>query len=346
MIKRKKAMLWKKEKNKTVRCDLCSRRCIIPNQKVGFCLVRKNIDGELYALNYGKLIAVNIDPIEKKPLFHFLPNTFALSIAAAGCNFRCAYCQNWDISQIYVEKIANDIIGEEYTPEAIVKTAFENDCKSISYTYTEPTIFFEFAYDTAKLASKKNIANTFVTNGYMTPEAVKEISLYLNAATVDFKGNGNPEFYRKFASVPDVQPIYDSLLEMKKRKIFIEITNLVIPEIGDKEEDLKKMVRWIVENLGEDIPFHLLRFFPHYKMSDFYPTPIKKIEKLAEIAEQEGLKFVYIGNVVGIDKENTICPNCKNLLIRRFGFNSEVIGLDKHGRCKKCGEKINVVLTL
>ena len=295
-------------------------------------------------MNYGKLIAAGPDPIEKKPLYHFLPASCSFSIASAGCNFRCAFCQNWEISQVYREGLASEIVGEEYTPKQIVDLTLKFGCKAISYTYTEPTIFFEFAYDVAKLAVKKKIANTFVTNGYMTPEAIKKIAKYLHAATVDFKGNANLDFYRKFSLVPDIQPIFDSLLEMKKRKIFIEITNLVVPKVGDKEKDLKKLVKWIVDNLGNDIPFHLLRFFPHYKMSNLEPTPIEKLLKLAKITEEEGLNYVYIGNVPGIDKENTYCPKCGNLLIERSGFYSRIVGLDKKGRCNKCGYKPNIVL--
>ncbi|MCD6371502.1 MAG: AmmeMemoRadiSam system radical SAM enzyme [Candidatus Aenigmarchaeota archaeon] len=340
----KKAMLWESAENKKVKCKLCSRRCIIGENQVGFCLVRKNVNGILYSLNYGKLIAANPDPIEKKPLFHFLPGSYAFSIASAGCNFRCFFCQNWQISQVYREGLASEIVGEEYTPQQVINLALSYKCKSISYTYTEPTIFFEFAYEVSKLAVKEGLANTFVTNGYMTPEAIKRISKYLHAATVDFKGNGNLEFYRKYSSVPSIQPIFDSLIEMKKRKIFIEITNLVIPKIGDSEEEFKKLVKWIVDNLGEEIPFHILRFFPHYKLSNLEPTPIKKLERLWKIAKESGLKYVYLGNVPGSNKENTYCPECGNLLIKRAGFYSSVVGLNKKGECRKCGAKINIIL--
>lgn len=340
----KEALLWERLDGKRVRCNLCARRCILKKGQTGFCLVRKNVNGTLYSLNYGKLIAANVDPIEKKPLFHFLPGAFAFSISSAGCNFRCAFCQNWEISQVYREGLASEIVGEEYKPEEIVKLAMNNGCKAISYTYTEPTIFFEFAYDVSKLAAKHRIANTFVTNGYMTPEAVKTISKYLHATTVDFKGNASLEFYRKYSLVPKIDPIFDSLLEMHKRKIFIEITDLVIPKIGDSEDDFKKLVRWIIENLGNEVPFHILRFYPHYRLSNLPPTPVKTLEKLWRIAKEEGLKYVYLGNVPGTEKENTYCPQCGNLLIERRGFYSEIVGLDKKGRCKKCGEKIPIVL--
>ena len=336
----KEAMLWSKE-NGNIRCNLCARRCLIQDGKTGFCLVRKNIKGKLYSLNYGKLISVSVDPIEKKPLFHFLPGSMALSIAAAGCNFACKFCQNWEISQVYREG-TQEVVGEEYTPEEIVSLAVERECKTISYTYTEPTIFFEFAYDTSRLAKKKGLKNMFVTNGYMTPEAVEEISKYLDAATVDFKGSANSKFYLEFSSVPKVEPIFECLLEMKKRKIFIEITDLIIPRIGDKEEDFVKLVKWIHENLGSEIPFHILRFFPHYKLTGIPPTPISLMEKFAEKAKEIGMKYVYLGNIPGHELEHTYCPNCGEKLIERVGF--FVRSKLKVNKCPKCGTKINVIL--
>ncbi len=336
----KEALLWKKENNK-VRCNLCARRCLIPEGKTGFCLVRKNINGKLFSLNYGKLVAADVDPIEKKPLFHFLPGSYAFSIAAAGCNYCCSYCCNWYISQVYRDKRSQEVVGEEYTSEEIVKLALENGCKSISYTYTEPTIFFEFAYDTAKLAHKEGLKNTFVTNGYMTPEAVKHIAKYLDAATVDFKGNADPKFYLKFAKVPSVEPIFECLKEMKRNKIFIEITNLVVPKFGEKEESFRKLVRWIIDELGPETPFHILRFLPNYRVLDWQPTPVKLLDKFWKIAKEEGLIFVYIGNVPGY-KENTYCPKCGELLIERFGVSALSINL-KNGKCPKCGFKLHGV---
>ena len=337
----KEALLWHKENGK-IRCDLCGRRCLIPEGKTGVCLVRKNIKGKLYSLNYGKLVSMNVDPVEKKPLFHFYPGSYALSIASAGCNFMCKFCCNYEISQVFRDKSLEEVVGVEYLPQDIVDLAIAQDCKSISYTYTEPTVFFEFALDTAKLAHKKRIKNTFVTNGYMTPEAVRMIAPYLDAATVDFKGSGDPKCYRDFSSVPDVKPIYDSLLEMKKQKIHIEITNLIIPKYGDDLEQFRKLVRWVRDNLGKDIPFHILRFFPTYKVLDLPETPLKILEKAYEIAKKEGLEFVYLGNVPG-EKENTYCPKCGELLIERFGLSATSINL-KGDRCPKCGTKIPIVI--
>lgn len=336
----KRAMLWHKE-NDGIRCDLCGRRCFIPESKLGFCLVRKNIEGKLYSLNYGKIISINIDPIEKKPLFHFLPGSEALSVASVGCNFACKFCCNWEISQIFRNKGTQDVIGKDYTPEEIVDVALKNNVASISYTYTEPTIFFEFAFDTAKLARKKNLKNTFVTNGYMTPEAVKKIAPYLDAATVDFKGSANPKFYKEFSAVPSVEPIFESLKEIKKQKIFIEITDLIVPKMGDKSADCKKLVKWIYDNLGPDVPIHFLRFMPTYKVSDIPETPIETLEKCVKIAEKAGLKYVYLGNVLH-EKENTFCPKCNYKVIERIGYNVKN-NLIKN-KCPKCGFKIPVIL--
>jgi pyruvate formate lyase activating enzyme len=336
----KEALLWHKE-GENIRCDLCGRRCSIPENGKGVCLVRKNVKGKLFSLNYGRLVAANIDPIEKKPLFHFYPGSKALSIASASCNFLCKYCCNYEISQVFRDT-SEEIVGEEYSPEEIVEIAKLQECKSISYTYTEPTVFFEFAFDTAKLAHKEKIKNTFVTNGYMTPEAVKIIAAYLDAATVDFKGSADPKCYKELSSVPSVQPIFDCLLEMKRQKIHIEITDLIIPKYGDNFDYFKKLVIWIRENLGEDTPFHILRFFPTYKVHDIPETPIRILEKFAEEAKKN-LNYVYLGNVPGHKFENTYCPNCGSLLIERIGFVSNVVGLEEK-KCKKCGKKINIII--
>jgi pyruvate formate lyase activating enzyme len=340
MDKMKQAMLWHKERN-GVRCDLCARNCFVAKGKLGFCLVRKNVDNKLYTLNYGKLVAVNVDPVEKKPLFHFYPGSKALSIASAGCNFRCKFCCNWELSQVFADK-DQEVVGKEYSPEDIVKLAEKNNCKSISYTYTEPTIFFEFAYDTAKLAHKNNIKNTFVTNGYMTPDGVKKIAKYLDAATVDFKASGDPGFYKNFMGVPKVDPIFKCLRQMKKQRIFIEITNLIVPQLGDSVDALRKLANQVVSKFGSDTPFHLIRFHPSYKLLELPATPIATLERLAEEARKTGLRHVYIGNVPGHEYENTYCYNCRELLIERKGFLMKKINL-VGDRCPNCGVRINMV---
>ena len=332
----KEAMLYTKLGDNKVKCNLCARRCIIPNGSVGFCRVRKNIDGKLYSLNYAKACAANVDPIGKKPLSHYHPGALVMSIATIGCNFRCKFCDNWVISQ------EERITGRDLPPEEVVRLAEEYKCHGISYTYTEPTIFFEYAYDTAVIAHKHGLFNTFVTNGYMTPEAVRKISPYLDAATVDFKGGGDPDFYRSFSAVPSVEPIYDSLIEMKRCGIHIEITNLVIPKIGDSMNRIRELAEWIRDNLGEDTPFHLLRFHPDYRLTDIPSTSIRTLEEAYETAKKAGLNYVYLGNVPGHKYENTYCPRCGELVIKRYGFDVIRWNLTEDMKCPKCDEKIAI----
>jgi pyruvate formate lyase activating enzyme len=335
-MSKREAMLYERIQENKVRCNLCARRCFISDGGMGFCSVRKNEGGRLYSLNYAKACAANIDPIGKKPLSHFHPGALVMSIATVGCNFRCYFCDNWVISQ---EK---DIVGRDFTPEEVVKATLEHGCQGISYTYTEPTIFFEYAYDTAVVAHKHGLFNTFVTNGYMTPEAVRTIAPYLDAATVDFKGGGDPEFYRKFSMVPSVEPIYEALKEMKTHGIHIEITNLVVPKIGDSMEKIGELASWIKENLGEDTPFHLLRFHPDYKLTNIPSTEIRTLEKAYESAKKAGLNYVYLGNVPGHRYEDTYCPNCQDLLIKRYGFEVVKWNITGDMRCPKCGHKIAI----
>jgi len=339
--KLQEAMLWEKERN-GVRCKLCARNCFIAKDKRGFCRVRVNRDGTLYTLNYGKLIAVNVDPIEKKPFFHFHPGSKALSVAAVGCNFRCQFCDNWELSQ-KVDEQAEAVEGKKHTPEEIVSLAEKNGCKSIAYTYTEPTVFFEFAYKTAKLAKRNNILNVIVTNGYISEEAIKKISKFLDAVVVDVKASLDPEFYKKFMSVPNVQPIYDTLKQIKKQRIFLEITNLIIPQVGDNPELCRQFAEHINSNLGSDIPYHVLQFQPSYQLVNLPPTPVATLERCATEARMAGLRHVYIGNVPGHDEENTYCYNCRELLIKRLGTQVEKINLLKD-RCPNCGFKINIVV--
>lgn len=322
-----------------VRCNLCYKRCPIVSGGYGACGVRYNDDGTLYTLVYGLLTAVNLDPIEKKPLMHFMPGSSVLSISTAGCNFMCMFCQNWTISQ----SRRGDVYGEYYTPEKLVSIGKKYGADGISYTYNEPTIFYEYMYDVAKLAKREGMFNTMVTNGYITEEALVELAPYMDAATVDFKGGGNLNFYRKFMGVPDPEPIFTTLKVMKEKGIFVEVTNLVVPKYGDDVNDIKKLARWISENLGPETPFHLLRFYPHYMMSNLPPTPVETLEKLADIAINEGLKHVYLGNVPGHELEHTYCPNCGTLLVRRFGFDILEWDLKEGNICPKCGYKVNIV---
>jgi len=329
-------MLYEKLQDNRVRCNLCARRCLIPQGAIGFCRVRKNESGKLYSLNYAKACAANVDPIGKKPLSHFHPGALVMSIATVGCNFRCKFCDNWAISQ---EK---DVVGRDFMPEDVVRATEDYGCQGISYTYTEPTIFFEYAYDTAVLAHEKGIFNTFVTNGFMTPEAVRKIAPYLDAATVDFKGGGDPGFYREFSMTPSVEPVYESMKEMKKHGIHVEVTNLVVPKIGDSLERIGELATWIRDNLGEDTPFHLLRFHPDYNLIDIPSTEIKTLEKAYEAARISGLNYVYLGNVPGHRHENTYCPQCQELVVKRYGFDVTRWNLTDNFECSKCGRHIAI----
>jgi len=330
------AMLYNKEEENKVRCFLCARRCLISDGSTGFCLVRKNQSGTLYTLNYGKAVSAGVDPIGKKPLVHFNPGALVASIAAAGCNFRCQFCDNWMISQ------DKEVAGTPLSPEEIIKMAKENQCQGLSYTYTEPTIFMEYAYDTAKLAHEAGLFNTFVTNGYMTPEAVKTISPYLDAVTVDFKGGADPDFYKSIMAVPNVEPIFESLKELKLNGVHIEITNLVVPKTGDSPDRIRKMAKWINDYLGPDTPFHLLRFHPDYKMTTTQATAVEDLERAYLMAKSEGLRYAYIGNVPGHPAENTYCPNCDEAVIKREGFEITKWNLTSDMHCPVCGEKIPI----
>ncbi len=328
----KEAMLYEKLDQNRVRCNLCAHHCLIAEGKKGICQVRENREGQLYSLVYGRTISQNIDPIEKKPLFHFYPGSTAYSIATPGCNFRCAWCQNWEISQMLGER--QIIAGYEATPEQIITRAQRHGCRSIAYTYTEPTIFFEYAYDTARLARAAGLANIFVTNGYMTEEMLKTIAPYLDAANVDLKAFRD-RTYRQYVGAK-LQPVLDSLKAIEQLGIWLEVTTLVIPGINDEPEELQDAAQFIVRELGADTPWHITRFFPDYQLRDIPPTPQKSLEQAWEIGKSEGLRYVYLGNVSGEEKQNTLCPECGTLLIRRNIF-GVVANRIKEGCCPDCG---------
>ena len=336
----KQAELYRKLDDKRVECLACARRCKLAPGQIGFCGVRGNKEGELYLLVYGKVIAMHVDPIEKKPLSHFHPGSMVLSIATTGCSWACMYCQNFDISQRRV------VEGFEVSPEEIVDIALKVGAQGITYTYNEPSIFAEFAHDVGVIAHKKGLFNNFVSNGYLTDEAVDYLSKFLDAITVDFKGNADDAFARKFILIPSYKPVFDALLELKRKKIHIEITDLVIPKVGDDLEKARRLVKWIHDNLGPETPIHFLRFHPDYKMMDYPWTPIETLEKHIKIAREEGMKYVYIGNVPGHPDEHTYCPKCGNIVIERYGFEIVSWKLTKDNRCKFCGEKIPIVGTL
>jgi pyruvate formate lyase activating enzyme len=332
----KEAMFYEKLGEKKVRCFLCAHNCLIREGKRGICYVRRNIDGTLYSLVYGKVISMNVDPIEKKPLFHFLPASTSFSIAAVGCNFRCEHCQNFEISQYPKEH--EDIPGHAVSPEDIVEAAARNGCESISYTYTEPTMFFEFAYDCARLGHQKGIKNVFVSNGYTSPEATRLIAPYLDGNNIDLKGND--DFYHKICGAR-LEPVKKTIRLMKELGVWVEVTTLIIPDYNDSYEDLKGIAEFI-ESVDPAIPWHVTQFYPTYKLTEKPRTPVKTLKKAREIGFEAGLKYVYEGNIPGEDGENTYCPHCKELLIRRFGFSIGDIKL-MNGRCSKCGTEIEGV---
>jgi len=327
------AMWQEKVFDKAVRCNLCPYRCILREGQVGQCGVRKNIGGKLYSLNYGKVVAFNIDPVEKKPLFHFLPGSYALSLASAGCNLHCKFCQNWEISQ----RTADEVPFQKLAPEDIVAFAKKHGCSSIAYTYSEPVVFYELMYNTAKLAKKEGVHNIMVTAGFINPEPLKELLKYMDAVKVDLKGFSK-DFYKNVV-FGDRDVILNNLKIIKQSGVWLEIVNLVIPTLNDSSVEIKEMCQWIKDNLGTDVPLHFSRFYPMYKMKNLPPTPVETLEKAREIALSVGLKYVYIGNVPGHPAESTYCPKCGRLLIKRQGYKileNNVI----EGRCKFCREEI------
>jgi pyruvate formate lyase activating enzyme len=336
----KEVYLYKKLKDKIVQCRTCPQFCVIKEGERGICGVKENINGKLYALNYGKAIAVNIDPIEKKPFFHFLPGTNSLSIATIGCNFACKNCQNWDISQGFKEK--KEVPGEDLPPEKVVELALKYKVPSISYTYTEPTIFSEYALDSMKLAKKKGLKNNWVTNGFWSKELFELISPYLDAANVDLKGFSEG-FYQEICD-GRLQPVLDTLIALKKNNIWIEVTTLVIPTLSDSEKMFRDIAKFIKEELGPETPWHITQFsgLISWKLQHIPDTPIKTLEKAYKIGKKAGLKYVYTGNVPGFRYESTFCPKCNSLQIKRTGYFIE--RYDKEGKCSQCGENLNLIL--
>lgn len=331
----KEAMLYDKLGDGKVKCNLCNHRCIIAPLKRGVCGVRENREGILYSLVYNKAISRNIDPIEKKPVFHLFPGSESFSIATAGCNFKCLHCQNSDISQMPRDQ---DLIpGRNLEPKEIVSQALQYNCKSISYTYTEPTIFFEYAYDTAEVAHKEGIKNVFVTNGYMTKEALHTIRPYLDAANVDLKSFSD-EFYKEICGAK-LNFVLDSIRTLKELGVWIEITTLIIPTLNDGEEELKRIAEFIRE-VGEEIPWHVSAFHPTYKLLDRPRTSAKMLHRAREIGLGVGLRYVYCGNIPGDEGENTYCYTCKELLIQRYGYQI-LKNRVKNGLCPDCGAKID-----
>ncbi len=326
----KEAMLYRSLGDGRVSCFLCSHRCEIPSSKYGICGVRENRNGKLVTHVYGEVIAAHVDPIEKKPFYHFLPGTTSFSIATVGCNFKCAFCQNWEISQAS-KKNGRGPGSAALMPEDVVKEARARKCRSISYTYTEPTIFFEYAYDTARIAKAAGLYNNFVTNGFMTPEALKTIQPYLDAANVDLK-SFKEETYKRICKAR-LAPVLDSIRLMREMKIWVEVTTLVVPGLNDSEKELTDIACFIA-GVDPDIPWHISRFHPDYQYTDARPTPLETLRTAYNIGKEEGLRYIYIGNVHG-EAENTFCPGCGKPLIHRQGF-SVGENMIKGARCPFC----------
>lgn len=320
-------------RKRSVKCKLCPRECRLLPGRRGDCRVRVNVEGKLITLVYGKVCTAHIDPIEKKPIFHMLPGTPIFSIATAGCNLHCKFCQNWEISQVPPEKLQNI----DMPPEKVVNIALEYGCPSIAYTYSEPVIFYEFVRETAELAKEKGLRNVIVTAGFINEKPLRELCRYIDASNTDLKAF-NDEYYRKICD-GRLKDVLKALVVQKEEGVLLEITNLILPTLNDSEREIREMCRWIIKNLGSETPLHFSRFYPMYKMEHLYPTPSQTLERAREIALEEGLKFVYVGNIPGTPSEWTYCPSCKKVLIKRRGYailENSII----NGRCKYCGESI------
>lgn len=331
----REAMLYAKLDRERVQCALCAHRCIIAPDKLGICQVRQNRQGELVSLVYGQVISQAVDPIEKKPLFHFLPGTEAFSVATVGCNFRCTFCQNAEISQMPVDD--GRIVGRSASPEQLVAAAKRYGCASIAYTYTEPTIAFEYTYEVATLAHQEGLKNVYVTNGYMTGEMLRAFHPLLDAANVDLKAFRD-EFYRAQCGAR-LQPVLDSLKTMKELGVWVEVTTLIIPTLNDAEGELRELATFIVQELGPETPWHVSRFHPTYRLLDKPATPPATLHRAAEIGREAGLHYVYEGNIPGQGGENTRCPGCGQTVIRRLGF-SVLENHVRQGQCPHCGAAI------
>ncbi len=341
----KECYLYKKLKDKKVQCQTCAHYCLVEDGKRGKCGVRENREGKLFSLVYNKPCALNVDPIEKKPFFHFLPSTSSLSLATVGCNFACHSCQNWEISQFPKSdrgEVGSVLETAELAPEKIVEMALKDKLPSISYTYTEPTVFLEYALDTMKLAKKQGLKNNWVTNGFMSKQAFELISPYLDAANVDLKSFEN-EFYQKYCAAR-LQPVLDTLKRLKGKNIWVEVTTLVIPELNDSERVFKGIAEFIKNELGSETPWHISQFSGRisWKLQNIPDTPLTTLQKAYEIGKEAGLKYVYTGNVPGIDSEDTYCSKCNAKMIERSGYS--IIRYDKNGKCSKCKTDLNLIL--
>jgi len=331
----KEALLYEKLNDKKVRCNTCNRRCVIPENKVGFCKTRENRNGKLYTLEYGLISSINVNPVEKKPLFHFWPGSNCLTIGSWSCTFICDWCQNFDISKVKPDFKKSIILS----PKEVVDKTIENLCQGTSMSFSEPTTFLEFSIDVFKLAKKEGLYNTFISNGYFTPEALKLLlKSGCDAFNIDIKGD--KEAVKKYCKA-DVEFVWQNTIEARKKGAWVELTTLVISEVNDDEKCLRGIARRIHDEVGDDTPWHISRYYPCYKFTA-PSTPVETLEKAFKIGKEVGLKFIYVGNVPG-HKENTYCPACEKLLIERFGFDILSFNLKKDKKCPNCGEKIPII---
>ena len=328
-----KEALYYKQINDNVQCELCPHKCSLAPDDRGICRTRVNKDGKLYSLAYGNPCSVHVDPIEKKPLFHFLPSSSIFSIATAGCNLRCLNCQNWQISQFQPEETNN----YDLMPETVVNAAIQKNCKSIAYTYSEPVIFYEYMYDTSKIAKQQGLKNVMVTAGYINEKPFRDLCKVIDAANIDLKGFSE-KIYNKLNGAT-LEPILNTLKIAKEEKLWFEMTNLIVPTWTDNLDMIREMCQWLHKNGLDDYPLHLSRFSPMYKLTHIQPTPINVLNNARKIAMDEGLKYVYIGNVPGTEAENTFCPRCGRIVIGRKGYLITEKNLS-NGNCKFCGYKI------
>lgn len=327
------ARYYKKLPDREVECTLCPHFCKLSDRERGYCGDRENRGGTYYTLVYGKACAVHIDPIEKKPLFHFLPGKNTLSIATAGCNVNCKFCQNWEISQVRPEQVQN----YDFPPSQVVKSAQKYNCPVIAYTYTEPVVFYEYMYDTSVKARSKGIKSVVISAGFINPEPLEELTKVVDAIKIDLKAF-TQDFYTNYVR-GELKPILEAIKIVHKSQAWLEIVYLVIPTLNDSPPNIRKMCQWIMKEIGPDVPLHFSRFYPMYLLKNLPPTPISTLEKLRNIALKEGLHYVYIGNVPGHKAESTYCPQCHNIIIKRIGYQIEKINL-KNGRCKFCNHPI------
>jgi pyruvate formate lyase activating enzyme len=316
-----------------IQCELCPHRCRVAKGKRGLCRVRENRDGKYYSLVYGNPCALHLDPIEKKPFFHVLPGTTSFSLATAGCNFQCKFCQNWEISQASPE----DVYSYDVPPELIVSKAKEIGARSVAYTYVEPMIFYEYMSDISSLVKKAGLLNVTHSNGFINPVPLRNLCKVLDAADIDLKGF-TENYYRQLCG-GELTPVLDTLKTLKQEKVHLEITNLIIPTKNDEMSVIREMCLWIKKELGADTPIHFSRFYPLYKLKTLPPTPVSTLEKAREVALSAGLEYVYVGNIPGHAGESTFCPNCKKMVIQRTGYMVGEINV-KAGKCKYCGKPI------